>query len=256
MVTSDNVKGPQLSPSQDKPLVAITRTSNEGIERYVDAIERAGGEPHPILFESRAPVRVEEILPRLGALVLSSGEEVHPRWYGESVDSDADVCTNLARDEIEMPLLEAALDRNIPVLGICRGMHVINVAMGGKLMRRVPGHDVVLEDGERVSSFHRVYISPGSKLAAVVGSGGFVRLNSRHRQGVREPQKSPRLLAAAYSLDDGVIEGLESPSHRWVIGVQFHPERRMEVPPHFDRLFQSLVERAAEYRADPSLRSG
>ncbi|MCH7653041.1 MAG: gamma-glutamyl-gamma-aminobutyrate hydrolase family protein, partial [Chloroflexi bacterium] len=89
-------------------------------------------------------------------------------------------------------------------------------------------------------------ISPGSKLAAVVGSGGFVRVNSRHHQGIKEPQKSSELLASAYSLEDGYIEALESPGHRWVIGVQFHPERRMEVPPHFDRLFQSLVERAAE----------
>jgi putative glutamine amidotransferase len=63
---------------------------------------------------------------------------------------------------------------------------------------------------------------------------------------MREAQKSPLLMASAYSLEDGVIEALESPNHRWVIGVQFHPERRMELPPHFDRLFQSLVERAEE----------
>ena len=78
----------------------------------------------------------------------------------------------------------------------------------------------------------------------MVGSGGFVRVNSRHSNGIREAQKSSWLLASAYSLEDGIIEALESSRHRWVIGVQFRPERRMEVPPHFDRLFQSLLERA------------
>ena len=80
----------------------------------------------------------------------------------------------------------------------------------------------------------------------MVGSGGFVRVNSRHRRGIREAQRSAWLLASAYSLEDGVIEALESARHRWVIGVQFRPERRMELPPHFHRLFQSLAERAAE----------
>ena len=73
-----------------------------------------------------------------------------------------------------------------------------------------------------------------------------MRVNSRHSNGIREAQKSSWLLASAYSLEDGVIEALESSRHRWIIGVQFRPERRMEVPPHFDRLFQSLLERAAE----------
>ena len=81
-----------------------------------------------------------------------------------------------------------------------------------------------------------------------MGSGGVVRVNSRHRQGLVEAGRAAGLAASAYSLEDGIVEGLESPLHRWVIGVQFHPERRMEVPPHFDRLFQSLVERAAEFR--------
>ena len=73
-------------------------------------------------------------------------------------------------------------------------------------------------------------------------------MNSRHRSGVREAQKSPALMASAYSLEDGVIEALESTDHRWIIGVQFHPERRLELPPHFDRLFDSLVEQSRRPR--------
>ena len=123
-------------------------------------------------------------------------------------------------------------------------MQALNLALGGTHATNVTGHGVTQKDGEEVSSYHRVYIAPGSRLAAVVGSGGFVRVNSRHSLGVREPQKSPLAMASAYALDDGVIEALESPEHDWVIGAQFHPERRMEVPPQFDRLFQALVQRA------------
>ena len=139
----------------------------------------------------------------------------------------------------------AAVERCMPVLGVGPGMIALNAAFGGAAPTEVAGHGVELEDGEPVSAYHRIYIAPGSKLAAIVGSGGFVRVNSRHGVGLREAQKSPRLLASAYGLDDGVVEALESPEHDWVIAVQFNPERRMEVPPHFERLFQGLVERAA-----------
>ncbi len=125
-------------------------------------------------------------------------------------------------------------------------MHLLNAAFGGKSAEVVAEHSDEDEDGGETSAFHHIYIAPGSRLAAVVGSGGFVRVNSRHVEGIREAQKSPWLLASAYSLEDGVIEALESSRHRWVIGVQFRPERRMELPPHFDRLFQSLLERAME----------
>ncbi len=141
--------------------------------------------------------------------------------------------------------VDSAVDRDMPVLGVGAGMIALNVVFGGGAPAEISGHDVEHEDGEPVSAYHRIYIAPGSKLAAIVGSGGFVRVNSRHGAGLREAQKSPRLLASAYGLDDGVVEALESPEHDWVIAVQFNPERRMEVPPHFDRLFQGLIERAA-----------
>ena len=96
--------------------------------------------------------------------------------------------------------------------------------------------------------YHQVYVSPGSKLAAVVGSGGFFRMNSRHHQGLRDAQRAPALLASAYAVEDGVIEALESPSHAWVIGVQCHPERESEVPRGFLRLFQGFLEWAERHR--------
>ena len=128
-------------------------------------------------------------------------------------------------------------------------MHILNIALGGSLASDLRDHSPTLSDdpdADPKPAYHRIYISPGSKLAAVVGSGGFVRVNSLHRRGIREAHKSPHLLASAYSLEDGVIEALESPNHRWVIAVQFAPHRRLEIPPHFDRLLQSLTERATE----------
>ena len=132
----------------------------------------------------------------------------------------------------------------MPVLCVGAGMQALNTAMGGRPPIDVSGHDTRSGDGEPESAYHRIFIAPGSKLAATVGSGGFVRVNSRHRRALREPQKAAELVASAYGLEDGVIEALEIPGHQWVIGVQFDPHRRRELPPHFDRLFQSLTERA------------
>ena len=153
-------------------------------------------------------------------------------------------CDDNGGGEPAVSFVRTALDDDMPIYALGEGLHLLNTAFGGKPAEVVAEHSGDGEDGE--SALHHIYIAPGSRLAAVVGSGGFVRVNSRHEKGLREAQKSPWLLASAYSLEDGVIEALESSRHRWVIGVQFRPERRMEVPPHFDRLFQSLLERAME----------
>ncbi len=231
---------------QPKARIAVTDGDRETkwIKPYVDAVLRYGGEPvvaRPNGLESH-----EGRLADVTGLMLTGGEDVAPSRYGEDVDPDAGVQVNLERDAMEFQLLEEALERDIPVLAICRGMQLLNVSLGGKLIQHVDGHRGP-DLGTEPSTFHRIYIAPGSKLAAVVGSGGTVRVNSIHHQGAREPHRAPGLLASAYALDDGLIEALESPSHRWAIGVQFHPERREETPPHFDRLFEALVDRASEH---------
>ena len=141
------------------------------------------------------------------------------------------------------PLLEAALDIDLPVLLTGQGMHLLNAVFGGQ--PAPPAADHYYADGER----HQIYLSPGSKVAAIIGAAGMFRVNSRHRQGLREPQRAARLMSIAYHLDDGVIEGLESRQHGWVIAVQFLPERREEAPALFNNLFLGLVERAADFSA-------
>jgi gamma-glutamyl-gamma-aminobutyrate hydrolase PuuD len=234
-----------MAQTASKAPIAITAATEAEALPYAEAIERSGGAPWLILPSHE--LATKDILSLVGGLLLCGGADIHPRWYGESVAPSADLELAPDRDDVELPLLKAALERDIPVLGICRGMQALNVVMGGKLVQEIAGHGSLGKDGQEASSYHRIFISPGSKLASIVGAGGFVRVNSRHHQGIWEAQKSPLLLASAYSLEDGVIEALESPAHRWVIGVQFHPELSKEVPPHFERLFQSFAERSAEH---------
>ena len=226
----------------ESPVIVVTADSAQHAEVYARVIEHCGGTPR---------------------ILLPGGERVEP-GTGEPIggllvcgrqpaDSPERQCgTQQRRGTVESPIIMAALDDDLPVLCIGRGMHTLNLAMGGGLVEDISGHAVVKQDGEAVSSYHRIFISPGSKLAAVVGSGGFVRVNSRHSRGVRHAQKSSMLMASAYSAEDGVIEALESTRHRWVIAVQFHPERRAELPPHFYRLFEVLVQRGRERTAASS----
>lgn len=195
-------------------LSVIIAASSEDTKSLADAVQRAGGSP---LALSQDSLKSDgNALVGCHALVLAAdGDPGH------------------------IALVKAALEMDMPILAIGDGLHALNIALGGAPAVPVDGHGL---EGD-TSSYHRIYIAPGSKLAAVVGSGGFVRVNSRHDLSVNEIGKSPYLLASAYSLEDGKIEALESPDHGWIIGVQFRPERRLEIPPHFDRLFQSLVER-------------
>ena len=141
-------------------------------------------------------------------------------------------------------LLEGALSRDMPVLATGGGMHLLNAYFGGGPAQPVNAHR---EESDGGTVRHQIYLSPGSKVAAIIGSAGMFRVNSRHRLGLRELQRAERLMTIAYQLDDGVIEGLESKDHSWVIGVQFLPERDDEVPANFRNLFLGLVERAQEF---------
>ncbi len=196
----------------EKPKIGIVAEDDENATLLTRLVERSGGCALPISPDAGL---TPDVISGIGGLLAGHGGEA--------------------------PLVQAALEADIPVLCTGQGMHALNLAMGGSLADDVPGHD---RDEQSDVSYHRIFIAPGSKLAATVGSGGFVRVNSRHRRGVTEAQRSPSLMASAYSLEDGVIEALEVPHDRWVIGVQFQPERRRELPPHFDRLFEALVERA------------
>ena len=186
----------------------------------------------------------------VGGLLLPCGPDVDPLLYGASPDPTASLELCRALDDLELRLLGHALHCDMPVLAICRGMQLMNVAFGGRLIQDLPGHRAEHQDGQWVSATHQIYLSPGSKAAAIIGAAGIFKVNSRHHQGLKETHRSPKLMATAYGVEDGLIEGLESPEHSWVVGLQCHPERQDEVPGLFANLFAAFSERVEEQTLD------
>ena len=232
-------------------LIALTSVDRHNARRYVDAIEPLEGDIRLLMPGDDCKLPTERLMEGASALLLSGGPDVDPSFYGASPDPDAELYICRALDDLEFRLLDHALQRDMPVLAICRGMQVLNVAFGGRLIQNLPGHRAEQHDGRWVSATHQIYLSPGSKAAPIIGSAGFFRVNSRHHQGMREAQRAPRLMTTGYSVEDGLIEGLESPEHSWVIGVQCHPERHEEVPSSFANIFQAFKERAEMYHELP-----
>ncbi|PKB64436.1 MAG: hypothetical protein BZY82_11210 [SAR202 cluster bacterium Io17-Chloro-G3] len=224
------------------PYILVSAASITAAEPYIAEITNRGGKIQLALPDTSTSTTA--LLSQANALLLTGSEDIDPTMHGTTLSSVTDLDLNRERDNFEVLLISNALELDLPILGICRGMLLLNLAMGGSLLHEIPGHRGEWVDTAWHPENHMVYLSPGCKLAAILGSGGFMRLNSLHHQGLREAQKAPKLLATAYSLEDGIIEGLESPFHTWVIGLQCHPERANEVPGAFKRLFQAFVERS------------
>ena len=223
--------------SAAQPLIAVTATSWGEAQPYVAALtvrEGAARVVTPTDFDG-----VAEALRAVSGLLLCGGYDIEPSRYGaERGPATGEIYPE--RDEMELALLRDALERNMPVLAICRGMQLVNVAFGGTLLQDIPGH--VERGGEGDGSVrHEVYVAPGSKLGAIMGAGAIYRTNSLHHQGLKEAQRAPGLLASAFHPHDGIVEALESPAHPWLVGVQCHPEREDEVPKSFRKLFDWLV---------------
>jgi 3-dehydroquinate synthase len=227
--------------SNRKPRIGITSGKAEEVtdKNYTSAIERAGGEPIMLRPGEQNPP-IEE----LDGLVLSGGVDVEPRLYGEPIDGTEEI--DYDRDALEFDLVAKARERRIPILGICRGFQLLNVAYGGKLIQDMKGHrayEVPCESNRR-SILHPIKITkPDSKLAKALATTGEVATNSRHHQAVREQELAPALVASAVS-PDGYIEALETATDHWVVGVQSHPERSYEVDPRFVGLFDTFVRKA------------
>ena len=228
-------------------VIVITSAGLRNARRYIQAIEPLGAEVRLVTPEKSGSLPTDHLMEGVGGLMLCGGPDVDPSFYGESPDPEAGLQLSLPLDELEFRLLDHALDRDMPVLAICRGMQVLNVAFGGRLIQDLPNHRAEWNGQKWEPTSHSICISPGSKAAAIIGSAGFFKVNSIHHQGLKEAQRAPRLMTTAYSVEDGVIEGLESPEHSWVIGLQCHAERQDEVPRSFSNLFMGLKERAQSF---------
>jgi putative glutamine amidotransferase len=204
---------------------------------YVRAVEVAGG--RPLLLPPSAD-SVEETLDVLDGLVVTGGGDLHPSVY----EADAHPETfpaGLERDKSELALLEGALARDMPVLAVCRGSQVLNVARGGDLVQHLP--DVLGDDGRHkespgLFSDHGVKVDAESRLGELLGSEA-TSVKSHHHQGIGRLGSGLREVAWA---DDGVVEAIEDPTARFALGVLWHPEEGEDM-----RLFHELVQQAAAY---------
>ncbi len=203
---------------------------------YVRSVEDAGGRA---LLVPPTEEGVEETLDRLDGIVFSGGADLDPDQYGAAPHA-ATSGIRPERDRAEIALLRAALARDMPVLAICRGSQVMNVALGGDLEQHVP--DRVGHDGHRAvpGSFseHDVEIAPGTRLHELVGGRALAK--SHHHQGYGRLGEGLREAARA---DDDTVEAIELPSRRFALGVLWHPEEGDDA-----RLFRELVREAAAYR--------
>ena len=228
-----------MGQDNSKVVVGIVSSNKKHENLVVKQVEKLGSQVHII---NRDDVNNSSTyMENVDCFLFADGPAIHPSSYKNGPDNAEQGDSDKSLDQFELHVLQEALDRDVPILGISRGMHLMNVVFGGGIEVGIFDHDSVFADGREASSFHRIFISPGSRLAATVGSGGFVRVNSRHNEGIKEAQKSKNLLSTAWSMEDGLVEAVESPNHGWVLGVQFIPYIGMEIPPHFDRLFEALI---------------
>jgi putative glutamine amidotransferase len=224
-----------------KPVIGVTRCSR--LDDYLASVEQSGGQPR-VLEVSDSP---RKVLNEIDGLLLTGGGDVDPVLYGEERHETVEDAEP-GRDEFEIDIARRALDANLPLLAICRGAQVLNVAAGGTLVQDIPS----AVDTELPHSIqdvkdqiaHDVKVEPGSKLQHALGnavsSSHTCRVNSRHHQSVGRVGKSLKPSATA---PDGVVEAIEGEEKDYCLGVQWHPENFWRTG-EFKGLFDSFIEAA------------
>jgi putative glutamine amidotransferase len=192
---------------------------------YVRALQGAGGAPILLPVDERAAERVVELI---DALLLIGGADVDPRTYGADPEPATEV-TYPERDRFEITMTNLALDRDLPVLGICRGMQILNVARGGTLVQDLAGRDGKNIHRRQLGGFedseNHVALEDGSLVARAAGEGVHVA-HCHHHQAIGEVGEG--LAVTGRAVEDGLPEAIEAADGRWVLGVQWHPETRDE----------------------------
>jgi putative glutamine amidotransferase len=224
----------------NRPLIGITTGPPEQgapllqqRASYPRAIEAAGG--LPVLIPPLAEDTLHGLLERLDGIVFPGGADVEPATYGQAREPRTEVVGEL--DGLEFAAARWALGSDLPILGICRGQQLLNVALGGTLVQHVDDHR---QAGDRTALTQSLRVAEGSRLADVFGTTR-LGVNHMHHQAVRDV--APGLKAVAWT-DDGTIEGLERTDDRqpWLLMVQFHPEELVKTHEPSQRLFSAFVE--------------
>jgi putative glutamine amidotransferase len=247
---------------QQRPIIGITTTNLKALsgipagvpdswvmsQRFILAPTAVGGVPWLIpLIESEADLRA--IYDRLDGILFPGGADIEPGTYG-AARHEACQGTDPARDRVELKLLGWALEDGKPLLGICRGIQLINLARGGTLYQDLAAelpeaekHDYFPDQGyARDQLTHDIEVAAGTRLAELLGTRR-LRVNSMHHQALRAVGRD--LVVSARSAADGVIEAIEVPDHPFMIGVQWHPEALSDRDAVQRRLFTAFIEAAA-----------
>lgn len=210
---------------------------------YLEAIKRTGGEPLELDLTHDTP---EDVVRHAAGLMLTGGGDVNPALYGEA-PHETFQASEPGRDEYEIALVRAAMEAGIPIFAICRGMQLLNVALGGTLVQDIPtmvngaaNHSL---PEPRFQIAHEVWVAKGSRLAALMAEkldGDICPVNSRHHQAVKDVAPGWEVTATA---PDGVIEAMEMPGEIFRLAVQWHPENFWRTG-EFRPLFEAFVDAA------------
>ena len=221
------------------PLIAIAPC--RAMADYLESVRRAGGEPFELEYQRDDP---REVVRRANGLMLTGGGDVDPALYGESPHPTYQA-SEPGRDDYEIALIKAAAQAGLPIFAICRGMQVLNVALGGTLIQDIPSmvngavNHAVPEP--RFAIAHEVWVATGSNLGSLMGEkleGETCQVNSRHHQAVNAVASGWEVTGTA---PDGVIEAIEQPGDVFRLAVQWHPENFWRTG-EFRPLFEGFVE--------------
>ncbi len=243
-----------MNGSSDRPVIGLTPDREEAgaysyakfpwyalRENYLGSIARAGGLPVALPLETDL---IADIVARIDGLVLTGGAfDVDPALFGDH-SRHRTVTVKPRRTDFEMAIIAAALEADLPVLGICGGEQLLNVALGGTLIQHIPdeipGALAHEQTNPRDEPSHEVVIVEGSRLHDIVGASK-MEVNSAHHQAVKDVGPG---LAVNARAPDGVIEGIEDPGRRFCIGVEWHPE--FEISDGDRRILKAFVAAARQ----------
>jgi putative glutamine amidotransferase len=211
---------------------------------YIDAVQQAGGVPVLLPPQLTGTAR-DALWSRLDALVLTGGGDVDPARYGQSPHPTV-YEVHALRDDLELDLIRRALAEGAPILAICRGIQVLNVALGGTLIQDISSATGSLiqhsQKEKRHVPTHPVKIEAGSRLAEILGSVA-LEVNTLHHQSIDVPGDGVRVVAQA---PDGIVEGAEVPAHPFAVAVQWHPEELVGHDAAARNLFRAVVDAALD----------
>lgn len=208
---------------------------------YCDSIARAGGVPVVLPPIPDLIPRVDDALTGISGIVLHGGVDIEPARYGQSIASEHVYGVDPSLDAVEFAVARAAIDRDLPVLAICRGFQLLNVLQGGSLIQH-------LESGTHRDVFHPVDVVADSRVARAMGTARPRACHSFHHQALDALGSDLTITARS---DDGVVEAVEHSKRGWVVGVQWHPEDSSDVDTEQQGLFDEFVRVCATVRREP-----